>query len=93
MKRSRNTLGPLIGYHGCDRRVGESVHSGIKTLQPSQNDYDWLAPGICFWVDSQERGIRWARVLGYFRVRGISGVHYEHVTRRVAISSERTSQA
>ena len=35
--------------------------SGDKALQPSQNDYDWLGPGIYFWVDSPERGIEWAR--------------------------------
>lgn len=61
MKRARNTLCPLIGYHGCDRTVAESVLSGRRLLKPSQNDYDWLGPGIYFWVDSAERGIDWAR--------------------------------
>lgn len=61
MKRARNTLGPLIGYHGCDRKVAEAVLAGKKVLEPSQNDYDWLGPGIYFWVDSPERGIDWAR--------------------------------
>lgn len=61
MKRSRNTLGPLLGYHGCDRKLGEAVLSGKKTLQPSENDYDWLGPGIYFWIDSPERGLDWAR--------------------------------
>jgi hypothetical protein len=61
LKRSRNTLGPLIGYHGCDSSVAEAVLSGRRKLQPSQNDYDWLGPGIYFWVDSPERGLNWAR--------------------------------
>jgi hypothetical protein len=61
LKRSRNTLGPLVGFHGCDRKVGEGVLSGKKKLQPSQNDYDWLGHGIYFWVDSVERGLEWAR--------------------------------
>jgi hypothetical protein len=61
LKRSRNTLGPLIGYHGCDRKVAEAVLSGRKLLKPSQNDYDWLGPGTYFWVDSPERGINWAK--------------------------------
>jgi len=61
LKRSRNTLGPLIGYHGCDRKIAEGVLSGKKTLKPSQNDYDWLGPGTYFWVDSAERGLNWAK--------------------------------
>jgi hypothetical protein len=61
LKRSPNTLGPLLGYHGCDRKVGAEVLSGKKTLQPSENDYDWLGPGIYFWIDSPERGLDWAR--------------------------------
>lgn len=63
MKRSRNTLGPLIGYHGCDRKVAEAALSGKTPLKPSQNDYDWLGPGVYFWVDSAERGLDWAREL------------------------------
>lgn len=61
MRRSRNTLGPLVGFHGCDRRIGEAVLSGKQLLEPSRNDYDWLGPGIYFWIDSPERGIEWAR--------------------------------
>ncbi len=63
MSRIRHTLGPLIGYHGCDRSVAERVLSGAEHLQPSENDYDWLGPGIYFWVDSWERGLDWAREL------------------------------
>jgi hypothetical protein len=61
LTRSINTLGPLIGYHGCDRQVGEAVLAGGNPLAPSTNDYDWLGPGIYFWVDSPERGMDWAR--------------------------------
>ena len=61
MKRSPNTLGPLLGFHGCDREVGEAVLAGKTSLQPSKNDYDWLGSGIYFWVDSSERGMDWAQ--------------------------------
>lgn len=61
MKRSRNTLGPLVGYHGCDRKIADGVLSGKRLLKPSRNDYDWLGPGIYFWVDSPERGKDWAQ--------------------------------
>jgi hypothetical protein len=72
LKRSRNTLGPLVGFHGCDRKVAEAVLSGKNPLEPSQNDYDWLGPGIYFWVDSPERGLEWARERTA-RKRGQSG--------------------
>lgn len=60
MSRSQHTLGPIIGYHGCDRDTAEKVLSGEGGLKPSENDYDWLGPGIYFWVDSKERGLQWA---------------------------------
>jgi hypothetical protein len=41
--------------------VGEAVLGGKSALKPSENDYDWLGPGIYFWVDSQDRGLQWAK--------------------------------
>jgi hypothetical protein len=61
MARKRHTLGPLIAYHGCDRSVAEAVLGGHTQLKPSANDYDWLGSGVYFWVDSEERGLDWAR--------------------------------
>lgn len=58
--RPKNRLAPLILYHGCGKDVAESVLSRKETLQPSENDYDWLGPGIYFWVDSPERALAWA---------------------------------
>jgi len=63
MARIRHTLGPLIAFHGCDRSIGEAVLAGTKPLQPSNNEYDWLGPGVYFWVDSFERGLQWATEL------------------------------
>ena len=60
-RRPKNSLGPLILYHGCDREIAEAVLSGKGTLQPSENDYDWLGPGIYFWVDSPDRALDWAK--------------------------------
>jgi hypothetical protein len=53
----------LIGYHGCDRQIGEAVLAGRKKLHPSLNEYDWLGSGIYFWVGSPARGLHWAREL------------------------------
>ena len=50
----------MIGYHGCDQEIAEKVLAGLEGLKPSENDYDWLGPGIYFWVDSKERGLQWA---------------------------------
>lgn len=60
--RPKNSLGPLVLFHGCDKDVAEAVLSGQATLQPSKNDYDWLGNGIYFWVDSPERAVSWANL-------------------------------
>jgi hypothetical protein len=60
MARIRNSLGPFIGYHGCDRTVAEMILGGKDHLKQSENAHDWLGPGIYFWVDSPERGYAWA---------------------------------
>ena len=60
--RPKNSLGPLVLFHGCDKDVAEAVLSGQATLQPSENDYDWLGNGIYFWVDSLERALSWANL-------------------------------
>lgn len=60
--RPKNSLGPLVLFHGCDKDVAESVLRGEATLQPSENDVDWLGNGIDFWVDSPERALAWAKL-------------------------------
>ncbi len=51
----------VLGYHGCEREVGEAVLRGEAALKQSDNDYDWLGPGIYFWEANPARGIDWAR--------------------------------
>jgi hypothetical protein len=67
----------LVLFHCCDKDVADSVLRGEATLQPSENDYDWLGNGIYFWVDSPERALSWAKqrrpspsVLGAFAYPG-----------------------
>lgn len=50
----------ILGYHGCDREVGERILAG-EQIQPSDNDYDWLGPGAYFWEADPERGLSFAR--------------------------------
>ncbi|HWB52862.1 MAG TPA: hypothetical protein VG722_01675, partial [Tepidisphaeraceae bacterium] len=50
----------ILGYHGCDRAVAESVLSGRQSLHPSENDYDWLGDGIYFWEHNAQRAYEFA---------------------------------
>ena len=60
MKAEHRLLIPILGYHGCDATVAPRVLSGREGLQPSDNGYDWLGPGIYFWIGSPERALDWA---------------------------------
>ena len=52
----------VLGYHGCDRAVAERLLAG-EDFRESQNDYDWLGPGIYFWEANPQRGLDFAREL------------------------------
>lgn len=54
--------GILIGYHGCDASVAQSIISSPKKrLKPSENTYDWLGHGIYFWESSASRALDFAK--------------------------------
>ena len=50
----------VLGYHGCDREVGEGILRSGGHLKPRENDYDWLGSGIYFWEDNPARAMEWA---------------------------------
>jgi hypothetical protein len=50
----------VLGYHGCDRGVGERILKG-EPFKQSNNDYDWLGAGIYFWEANPLRGLDFAR--------------------------------
>jgi len=54
------STGWVLGYHGCDAELGESVLRGKITLEPSTNDHDWLGAGIYFWEGDPNRALAWA---------------------------------
>lgn len=62
----------VLGYHGCDREVGEAVLAGRAELLRSENNWDWLGTGIYFWENSARRALDWAKYAKkhpeYFRV-------------------------
>lgn len=49
----------ILGYHGCDREVAERILDG-RPFRQSQNDYDWLGPGVYFWEANPQRGLDFA---------------------------------
>lgn len=51
----------IIGFHGCDKSVGEAILRGETShLEPSKNDYDWLGHGIYFWEGNPQRALDFA---------------------------------
>jgi hypothetical protein len=52
----------ILGFHGCDRSVGEKVLGGAR-LKHSKNDYDWLGSGIYFWENNPHRALEYAELL------------------------------
>lgn len=53
----------VLGYHGCDREVGESILAGNTNLKPSKNKHDWLGHGIYFWENNPKRAWDWAKFM------------------------------
>jgi hypothetical protein len=51
----------VLGYHGCDRRVGSALLDGTAQFTASQNEWDWLGSGIYFWEANPLRGVEFAR--------------------------------
>jgi hypothetical protein len=50
----------ILGYHGCDLNVGERLLGGTA-FRLSNNDYDWLGPGVYFWEANPHRGLEFAK--------------------------------
>lgn len=53
--------GFVVGFHGCDRAVFDSVVKNGSPISNSENDYDWLGHGVYFWEGSYERALEWAK--------------------------------
>jgi hypothetical protein len=59
---SRGTTSFVMGFHGCDRAVGERALAGDMDLPASDQDFDWLGPGVYFWEKDPRRALEWAQV-------------------------------
>lgn len=49
-----------LGYHGCDKAVGLDIIAGASSLIGSDQDHDWLGPGVYFWERDPKRACEWA---------------------------------
>lgn len=53
--------GLVLGFHGCDKSVGEDLLQGKVThLKQSSNEYDWLGTGVYFWENDPNRAWEFA---------------------------------
>lgn len=50
----------ILGYHGCAAGVARKLIDG-ELFQRSENDYDWLGPGIYFWEANPQRALSFAQ--------------------------------
>jgi len=58
MYNSRPNL--YIGFHGCDKKVGEALVLQPNLVRKSQEAYDWLGHGFYIWENNYVRAMRWA---------------------------------
>lgn len=55
--------GFIVGFHGCDKTLRNSIVKGKALLKISNNLYDWLGNGIYFWENNQQRALEFAKDL------------------------------
>ena len=53
----------VLGFHGCDKAVGEQILRGRQPIGISENEHDWLGEGAYFWENSPTRALQWAQVI------------------------------
>lgn len=65
----------VLGFHGCDQSVVDSVVRGESVLQISRNTYDWLGDGVYFWENDPERALEYAETIRDNPKRGQGEIH------------------
>ena len=53
----------VLGFHVCEKEIGEKLLSGNTGFKTSKNDYDWLGSGLYFWENSPERAKKYGEEL------------------------------
>lgn len=49
-----------IGFHGCDKKIRDSLVREPDKIKKSQEKYDWLGNGFYIWENNYERALQWA---------------------------------
>lgn len=50
----------VIGFHGCDKVIRDTLVGTPNDLRISEKPYDWLGHGFYFWENNFERAFQWA---------------------------------
>lgn len=50
----------ISAFHSCDKEVGLRILNGEDDLIASENEWDWLGPGIYFWEQNPARALEYA---------------------------------
>lgn len=53
--------GLIIGFHGCDIEVRDTLINSSNNFQISENNYDWLGHGMYFWEHNLKRALDFAK--------------------------------
>ena len=61
MPQFRDYHRTVVGYHGTRLETARKIVQLDEPFTPSENDYDWLGPGVYFWEYAPKRAWEWAR--------------------------------
>ena len=59
MYNNRSNL--ILGFHGCDESVRDTLLNKPNKILLSEKPYDWLGNGIYFWENNYDRALQWAK--------------------------------
>ncbi len=51
----------IVGFHGCDKEIQNSLLVRPQIIHKSEKPYDWLGHGIYFWENNYDRALQWAK--------------------------------
>jgi hypothetical protein len=50
----------ILGFHGCEADVCDTLLNNPDEVRMSQEPYDWLGHGVYFWENNYVRALQWA---------------------------------
>lgn len=51
----------IIGFHGCDDDISNSLLNSPNNIKVSKEPHDWLGHGMYFWENNYDRALEWAK--------------------------------